>query len=485
MPPTRVAVITLGCARNEVDSEELAGRFAADGMIIVPDAEQADAVVVNTCGFIDAAKRESIEVLLGAAGEAPSGRQRAVVAVGCLAERYGSELAAELPEADAVLGFDAYPQIAGRVRAVLAGESLASHQPRDRRTLMPASPTLRPGSAAGHLPGHGPVSVALGPSTAAPTGAPGWVRHRTGRGPVAPLKIASGCDRRCAFCAIPSFRGASISRPAHEIVGEAQWLVGTGVREIVLVSENSTSYGKDLGTPGALAGLLDELARLDGLERIRVAYLQPAEIRPGLIEAMVANERVADHFDLSFQHASPSLLRRIHRFGGTEPFLELIGRIRSLAPDAGIRSNVIVGLPGETPRDLDELLDFLARAQLDAVGVFGYSDEEGTSAARMPDKLGEREIHQRVEEVTSLVEEVMAQRAEQRIGQDLTVLVESVSGIVAEGRGGHQGADDGSTTVHLTPADREWVAPGSMVACRVVASEGVDLHAVEVTDVRV
>ncbi len=278
---------------------------------------------------------------------------------------------------------------------------------------------------------------------------------------MAALKIASGCDRRCAFCAIPSFRGAFVSRPAAEIVSEAQWLAGTGVREIVLVSENSTSYGKDLSQPGALVDLLGQLGEVEGVERIRVAYLQPAEIRPGLIEAMTAHERVANHFDLSFQHASPSLLRRMRRFGGTESFLDLVGRIRALAPEAGIRSNVIVGLPGETPADVDELLDFLSRAELDAVGVFGYSDEEGTAAADMPDKLGEREIRARVEEVASLVDEVMAQRAEQRIGQPVTVLVEAVSGIVAEGRAEHQGAEDSTTTLHLTPQDRAWVQPGS------------------------
>jgi ribosomal protein S12 methylthiotransferase len=486
VPTTRVAVITLGCARNEVDSEELAGRFAGDGMVLVPDAEQADAVVVNTCGFIDAAKRESIEVLLAAVGESPSGRHRAVVAVGCMAERYGSELAAALPEADAVLGFDEYPEIAARVRSVLDGEHIASHVPRDRRELLPVSPALRPGSAAGHVPGHAPVTASLGAAASTRIAeSPAWIRHRIGQGPVAALKIASGCDRRCAFCAIPAFRGAFVSRPATELVSEARWLVSTGVREIVLVSENSTSYGKDLGSPGALAALLDQLGELDELERIRVAYLQPAEIRPGLIEAMVANERVANHFDLSFQHASAGLLRRMRRFGGTDSFLELVGRIRSLAPQAGIRSNVIVGLPGETPADVDELLEFLSRAELDAVGVFGYSDEEGTAAVDMPGKHGEEEIRARVEEVTSLVDEMMAQRAEERIGQNVTVLVEAVSGIVCEGRAEHQGADDGSTVVHLTPQDREWVSPGSMLAGRVVASDGVDLHAVEVTDVRV
>ena len=485
VPAPRIAVVTLGCARNEVDSEELAGRFAADGMQLVSDEQDADAVVVNTCGFIEAAKRESIDVLMESGGTTADGLRRAVVAVGCMAERYGAELATALPEADAVLGFDDYPDIAGRIRAVLAGEHLTSHTPRDRRTLLPSSPTARPGAVHAHVPGHGPVPVELGLSAALPGGGPEWVRHRIGSGPVASLKIASGCDRRCAFCAIPSFRGAFVSRPAADILAEAHWLAGTGVREVVLVSENSTSYGKDLGDAGALVDLLGSLGEVDGIERIRVAYLQPAEIRPGLIEAMVASERVADHFDLSFQHASPRLLRRMKRFGGTESFLELIARIRSLAPDAGIRSNVIVGLPGETEADVDELLAFLDAAELDAVGVFGYSDEEGTAAADLDGKLDDAEIAQRVDEVSSLVEEVMAQRAEARVGQTVQVLVESVSGALAEGRAEHQGGEDGSTSVHLTPSNREQVQVGSVVTARVVASEGVDLHGLEVVDVRV
>lgn len=302
---------------------------------------------------------------------------------------------------------------------------------------------------------------------------------------MASLKIASGCDRRCAFCAIPSFRGAFVSRPAQDIVAEARWLADSGAREIVLVSENSTSYGKDLGEPAALERLLAHLGEVDGVERIRVAYLQPAELRPGLVTAMLGNDRVADHFDLSFQHASTAVLRRMRRFGGTDAFLELIGRIRTASPEAGVRSNVIVGLPGESAADVAELIDFLGAAQLDAVGVFGYSDEEGTAAARMQDKIDEAEIRARVAEVSSVADEVMAQRADQRVGQTVTVLVEAVSGVIAEGRAEHQGPEDGTTTLHLTPEMRSWVSPGRLVAGRVVSCDGVDLHAIEVSGVRV
>ena len=486
MSTTRVALVTLGCARSEVDSEELAGRLAAEGFELVVDAEDADAVLVNTCGFIEAAKRESVDALLSAGGTTHDGRHRSVVAVGCMAERYGTELAAELPEADAVLGFDDYPEIGERLRVLLDGGTLTSHVPRDRRTLLPMAPTDRPGSAV-HVPGHRGAAEALGLEEAGAGAAigPGWIRRRITSGPVASLKIASGCDRRCAFCAIPSFRGSFVSRPPDDVVAEALWLAGDGVRELVLVSENSTSYGKDLADPRALEALLAELSSIEGIERIRVAYLQPAEVRPALVRTMLDSPRVADYFDLSFQHASAPLLRRMRRFGGTESFLELIASIRSEAPEAGVRSNVIVGFPGETEQDVEELMEFLGSAQMDAVGVFGYSDEDGTEALGLDGKLDESEIRARVSEVSDVVDEVMAQRAEQRVGQVVEVLVEHVDGMSAEGRAEHQGPEDGTTAVHLTPDLRGRVAPGAMLRARVVSTDGVDLQAVEVSVVRI
>ena len=242
-----------------------------------------------------------------------------------------------------------------------------------------------------------------------------WIpRTRLSDGPIANLKLASGCDRRCTFCAIPSFRGAFVSRTPDEVVAEAAWLGMQGVRELVLVSENSTSYGKDLGGTRALVRLLPRLTHVPGIDRVRVSYLQPAEMRPDLIEVIATTPGVAPYFDLSFQHASPTLLRRMRRFGGREDFLDLCARIRALAPEAGIRSNVIVGFPGETEDDLAELEAFLEGARLDAVGVFGYSDEDGTEAAGFDGKLPAEEIAARVERITALTQELMAQRAEDR-----------------------------------------------------------------------
>ena len=258
-----MAVVTLGCARNEVDSEELAGRLAAEGYDLVDDADDADAVLVNTCGFIETAKKDSVDAILAATDSGAS-----VVAVGCMAERYGSELAGALPEAT-VLGFDDYGAIGDRLDDVLAGRPLVPHTPRDRRTLLPISPV------AAHRR-HG------GRRRARPSPGHDWLRRkRLASGPIAALKLASGCDRRCAFCAIPTFRGAFVSRPPAEVLGEAQWLASQGVTELVLVSENSTSYGKDLGDLRSLEKLLPQLAAVEGIARVRVAYLQPAELRPG------------------------------------------------------------------------------------------------------------------------------------------------------------------------------------------------------------
>ncbi|HLL62401.1 MAG TPA: 30S ribosomal protein S12 methylthiotransferase RimO [Propionibacteriaceae bacterium] len=457
-----VHVLTLGCARNEVDSEELAGRLAGDGFRLVAEAEAADAVLVNTCGFIDAAKKDSVDALLAAADLKDNGRTRAVLAVGCMAERYGAELAEALPEADAVLGFDAYADMAATVRSVLAGDRPQTHRPRDRRQLLPLTPVDRPTAASAlAVPGHGPAS------------GPRPLRHRLAGGATAPVKIASGCDRRCTFCAIPRFRGAYLSRPVAEVVAEVGWLVTEGVREVFLVSENTTSYGKDLGDIRLLEQLLVELSAIDRLEWIRVSYLQPAELRPSLVAAITDTDKVVPYFDLSFQHAAPAVLRRMRRFGDPDAFLDLIDKIRAAAPRAGIRSNVICGFPGETDADQTVLHDFLVAAELDAVGVFGYSDEDGTEAARHGPKHSEEEIEARRSATADLVEELTSQRAAARLGEPVRVLVEEVDGVVT-GRAAHQGPEvDG--TVSVTTAGR--VRSGDFLDAVVVGSEGVDLVA--------
>ncbi|WP_218952119.1 30S ribosomal protein S12 methylthiotransferase RimO [Amycolatopsis anabasis] len=456
----RVALLTLGCARNEVDSEELAGRLAAGGWELAGEPESSDVIVVNTCGFVESAKKDSVDTLLAAADTGAK-----VVAVGCMAERYGEELAENLPEADAVLGFDHYPDLAERLGDIVSGHKIASHAPADRRTLLPISPVQRPAAAEEvAVPGH--AQAGWGPRV---------LRTRLDDAPVAALKIASGCDRRCSFCAIPSFRGSFVSRQPDEIVAEAAWLGREGVKELFLVSENSTSYGKDFGRANgggrALELLLPRLAEVDGVERVRVSYLQPAETRPGLVKAIATTPGVAAYFDLSFQHSSETVLRRMRRFGSTESFLALIDQIREYAPAAGIRTNVIVGFPGETEADVDELARFLTAARMDAVGVFGYSDEDGTEAETFDGKLDADVIAERVGRISGLVEELTAQRAEERVGEFVDVLVEE-AGDEPTGRAEHQAPEVDGECVLLDAAEAK---VGEIIRCRVVDTAGVDL----------
>lgn len=459
-----VHIATLGCARNDVDSEELAARLEDGGFLLVEEPGEAETIVVNTCGFIEQAKKDSIDTLLSAADLKRDGQVRSVVAVGCMAERYGAELAKELPEADAVLGFDDYADISTRLRTLLAGGGHEAHAPRDRRRLLPLTPAERPAAARSvAIPGHAPRG-----GGSAPASGPRAARKRLGDGPSSPVKIASGCDRRCAFCAIPRFRGGFVSRPMDDIVAETEWLVQHGVREVMLVSENTSSYGKDLGAGSRLEQLLRRLSGVAGLDWIRVSYLQPAEIRPALLDAMLTSDKVVPYFDLSFQHAAPQVLRRMRRFGDPESFLALIGQIRSVAPRAGIRSNVIAGFPGETERDVEILRRFIVDARLDVLGVFGYSDEEDTEGALLDGHLDAEEIEARRSMLADLALEVAEERASARIGEPVRVLVEDDG----EGRAAHQAPETDGVVVF---ADEVHLAPGTMVDAIVTGTDGIDL----------
>jgi ribosomal protein S12 methylthiotransferase RimO len=436
--PLSVAIVTLGCARNDVDSEELAGRLAADGWRLESDPGAADIAVINTCGFIESAKKDSIDALLEAHTQKSDGTLRAVVAVGCLAERYGKELAEALPEADGILSFDDYQDISRRLQGILSGNRISPHSPRDRRNLLPLSPAERQDFQA-KLGQGGAANKSLKKVSTIDRN-----RVRLGTEPTAPLKIASGCDRRCTFCAIPQFRGAFISRRPHEILDEAKWLVSTGVSELFLVSENTTSYGKDLGDLRLLENLLPEISQIEGLERIRLSYLQPAEIRPGLLQAMTSTNKVLPYFDISFQHAAGSLLRRMRRFGDIESFLHLLNQIRALEPKAGIRSNFIVGFPGESEAEFNQLEEFISSARLDAIGIFPYSDEDKTEAMNHSNKIAPELIAERTERLKALAEDVMVERAHERIGEKVRVLIEDSE--LGEGRADHQGPEVDTTT---------------------------------------
>ena len=457
--PRTVALVTLGCARNETDSEELAGRLAADGWQLVSDPANAEIAVINTCGFIESAKKDSIDALIQAHSLKSNGVTKAVVAVGCMAERYGNELAEEMSETDAILSFDDYKDISTRLNTILDGGKITPHTPKDRRSLLPIAPVDRAQVREERkLVEVNPIGSVL--------------RKRLDNAPIAPLKIASGCDRRCSFCAIPYFRGSFISRKPDEIIEEAKWLADNGVSELYLVSENTTSYGKDFGDLKLMEKLLPELSKISGVARIRLSYLQPAEVRPSLLQSMISVEKVVPYFDLSFQHANGDLLRSMRRFGDGEKFLHLISQIRALSPNAGIRSNFIVGFPGETDAQFMDLIEFLSEAQLDAIGVFGYSDEDNTEALSLNGKVSPEVISERVEELSTLVDELITQRSEMRIGEQIRVLIEDVA--EQEGRAEHQGPDvDGSTFIK----SRNKYRVGEYVDAVVSDVEGVDLIA--------
>jgi ribosomal protein S12 methylthiotransferase RimO len=444
---TKVAIISLGCARNDVDSEELAAKLKADGLILEKDPEKADAVLVNTCGFIEQAKKDSIDTLLEASELKNSSGVKAVVAVGCMAERYGAELEQALPEADAILGFDDYPLIAQKVMRILNGEKLAAPKVQDRRLLLPVTPVERKQAAK--------------------------FSHRTRleSGPSSPLKIASGCDRRCTFCAIPRFRGSYISRSIEEIVDEAHWLASEGVKEVFLVSENTTSYGKDLGDLRSLEKLIEELAKINDLDWIRLSYLQPAEMRPSLTKSILETEKVVPYFDLSFQHASNSLLRRMKRFGSKDEFLSMISEIRTANPAAGIRSNFIVGFVQESESEFEELLSFIELAELDSIGIFEYANEDNTAAFDYEGQISSGEKRQRFNELKSLAEELIDQRAASRVGEQTQVLIEGLEDGQYFGRSRHQGPDVDGTT-HL-PMGKYKV--GQLINISVTSNLGADL----------
>jgi ribosomal protein S12 methylthiotransferase len=456
-PPTTVAIVTLGCGRNEVDSENAAGLLAAAGYRVVGDPEQAEAVVVNTCAFVEAAKRESIETVLDAAALKEHGRVRTVLVTGCLAERYTEELRAELPEADAIVPFRDY----GKLPSLLRGRPHPTARSIGGATSAPPNPPLVPAGRRA-LPMVFPT----------PAGA-AFPARAAARGPVALVKLAEGCDRDCSFCAIPSFRGRFRSRRPTEVLDEVAWLAGQGVSEVCLVAENSTSYGKDLGGREALVHLLRDLAGVDGLRRVRLNYLQPDELTGGLLEEMAANPVVCSYFDLSLQHASAPVLRRMRRGGSAEAFLDLVGRIRALDPDAAFRSNFILGFPGEGEADVRELEAFLEAARLDWVAFFAWSPEDGTAALGLDGRVPVATARARVERVQELQDRVLADLQQAWVGRRLEVLVERVEAGAAEGRSFRE-APDSDGLVRVEGAD---LTVGRYLPVVVAAAEGPELLA--------
>jgi ribosomal protein S12 methylthiotransferase len=426
---------TLGCAKNQVDSEKVQLLLTEAGYVMAPTPRSADVVMVNTCAFIEEARRESVEAILNLSDQKKPGAR--TVVLGCMAQRFGIEVQQALPEVDSVLGLDRYGELVGVIDALTTGPHW-----RPIRLRKPLMDILH-------------VVNRPSPST-----------------PYAYVKVAEGCDKPCTFCAIPLIRGKQRSRRPQNVVAEVEGLVSAGVSEVVLVAQDLAAYGRDIDAPGDIADLVQLVAAVPGLRMVRLLYLYPKEIRPRLIEEMTTNSKVAPYFDLSLQHASQRLLRAMKRAGGTESYLQLIETIRGANPEATMRSSFIVGFPGETEDDVDELASFLEAAALDWAGFFPYSAEEGTAAANLPSQVNGLEVAERLRYLHGVQEEITASASLNQVGRCHSVLVDQFEEGIAVGRSYRQAPEiDGVITL-----DRG--TPGEWLEVEIVAALGSDLEGV-------
>ncbi len=437
--PLTVGLVSLGCPKNLVDSEVMLGRLQGRGHTLVADAREAEVIVVNTCAFIDRAKQESIDTVLEMARQKYAGRARRLVVTGCLAQRYDAELRQEIPEIDATLG-------TGQVEEIVAAV-------------------------------EGAPSV-----TDAETGPPTWVYDHTAPRVLATppwlayVKISEGCDYTCSFCIIPTLRGRHRSRAIDDVVAEVRALAGRGVKEIVLVAQDSTRYGFDLGMRDGLAALLHKLGRVDGIRWIRVMYAYPSTVSDTILDAIASEDRVVKYLDIPLQHASESVLKRMKRPTGKGHLLGMVERIRHRVPGAAVRSSFIVGFPGETEEDFDELLAFVGAAEFDNVGVFTFSDEEGTTSFDLPDRIAPRVKEARKRRLMALQKTIAARRNRRRVGETVEVLVEGThpdTDLLLRGRLSTQAPEiDGSVLINDGTA-----SPGDFVTCEVTEAHPYDLVA--------
>jgi len=445
-PATKASVHfrSLGCPKNRVDSEVMLGSLALAGYALAERIDDADVVVINTCSFIESARQESIDAILEVAELRESGRLRSLVVAGCLPQRYGGELAKELPEVDAFVGTGEFPRIAEILDGALGGRRGGVYVEAGRTHLQDErDPRLLVG------PGHS-----------------------------AYLKIAEGCDRICAFCAIPGIRGRFQSRTLESLVGEAQRLADAGVRELNLVAQDSTSWGKDLPSrPGAgrprLDQLLRALDRVDALAWVRLLYVYPSAVTDELIEALGSGRRVLPYVDIPLQHASDSMLRAMRRGTTADRQRRLVERLRREIQGLTLRTTFIVGFPGETDADFEALCDFVREVRFDRVGVFRYSDEKDTAAYELPGKVSKRVARERHRAILALLRELQAEQLAVMVGRDVDVLVDAGGTDRAIARLASQAPDiDGNVLLHGS------AKAGEFVPARITGVRGADLDAV-------
>lgn len=452
----KLGFISLGCPKNLVDGEVMLGLARDAGHEITPDARDAEVIVVNTCAFIDTAKEESVHAILEMAQLKRDGQCKRLVVTGCLAERYRDQLKAEIPEIDVTLGTGEVPAIT---------EALEGVQPKAQPIKLFRASDFRASPAATHAPDY-----LYGAETPRLQTTP---RH------YAYIKVAEGCDYTCAFCIIPTLRGNYRSRDIDSIVREAERLAKTGVRELLLISQDTSFFGIDRGERGALAQLLRRLNAVEGLNWIRLLYLYPTTITDDVLDAMAECEKVCKYIDLPLQHASADVLRRMRRPGNREAYDKLLARIRARVPNVALRTTFIVGFPGETEADVEALLDFVRDTQFDHVGVFTYSHEEGTRAFDLTDDVPAKEKTARRDAVMSLQRSIVAARLNARVGESIRVMVDGPSpesDLVMTGRLEGQ-APEIDAVVYFDECDPSTLTPGTIVDAAITGARDYDLVA--------
>src|SRR5256885_2534797 len=439
----KVGFISLGCPKNLVDSEVMMGQLQQEGYQITANAEDADTLVVNTCGFIDSAKKESIEAILEAARLKTEGKAKRLIVAGCLVEKYRHELKAEMPEVDAFIGTSQINDI------------LAVCDPNTNTRSLPV--------------------IALGNQSATYLYDESTPRVLATPSHYAFIKIAEGCDRPCAFCFIPQMRGHFRSRRFGSIVAEAQQLAEEGVKELILVAQDSSRYGEDLGKQDALAHLLRELSRAEGIEWVRVMYTYPTHISDGFLDVLAEEPKAVKYLDMPLQHASQNVLKLMKRGGNRASLERLIARVRGRVPGIAVRTTFITGFPGETEEDFNELLAFVRNVEFDRVGVFTYSDEEGTPAFELPDKVDPTIAKRRRNRLMKEQSKISRRKNKSRVGQTMRVLFEgesSESELLWQGRMETQAPDiDGCVLINDVP-EHFAPAPGELI--NVLITEALD-----------
>jgi len=462
----KIGLVSLGCPKNLVDSEVMLGLAQEAGHRITTDPRDAEVLIVNTCAFIDGAKQESIDAVLEMAQHKTTGACRRLIVTGCLAERYGDELRSQIPEVDVTLGTGDVPRIVDAIAGT-----------RSRTRLIPLTlvgPEVRALSSAPRLRSS-QLPQAL-PTYLYDADTPRMLSTPTH---FAYIKIAEGCDYKCSFCIIPTLRGHYRSRPSASIVAEARELVARGVREIILISQDTTFYGIDRNERDALARLLRELNRIDGLEWIRLLYLYPTTITDAALTAIAECDKVCNYIDLPLQHASDRVLKTMRRPGTRSTYERLLARIRAMVPDVALRTTFIVGFPGETEADFVELCDFVRSIAFDHVGVFPYSHEEGTAAFNMSDNVPGREKRRRRDRLMSLQKGIVRRAQRARVGRRLRVIVDGSAPdheLALRGRLQSQ-APDIDAMVYLTDCDPDQLPSGTFVDATIVGAREYDLIA--------